>query len=238
MSRPKCVPLKITAHLKDGRINSADGIIMFDSILYHAWFLKHLPEVFQDQLNDDYDGYIGLPLRQLPGNRWEASRGIYEEIGQGIEHYNKRPDFFSSDKIGYLANDKGLISDSVGEYRAYRNPQLIRTVKDGKIVFYAVGHKSEVEELLSYIPAVGKKPAMGWGIVDKWEVEEISENYSTWHPEFGLMRPVEFDKAGEVAELSYCKEKYPVMMYGIKPPYWKHKNLRVCYVPIGAFKDD
>lgn len=234
MAKPKCVPLKITAHLLDGRINSADGVIMFDSILYHAWFQKYHPEVFLDQLEDEFDGYIGLPLRQLPGNRWEASRGVYEEIGQAIEHYNKRPDFFASDKIGHLANDKGLISDSVGAYRAYRNPQLIRTVKDGKIVFYAVGHKNEIEELLSYITAVGKKPAMGWGIVEKWEVEEIPENYSTWHPEFGLMRPIEFDKSGEIAELSDYKEKYPVMMYGIKPPYWKHKNLRVCYVPIGS----
>lgn len=25
---------------------------------------------------------------------------------------------------------------------------------------------------------------------------------------------------------------YPIMQYGVKPPYWKAKNLRLCYVPI------
>ena len=232
MAKPKCVPLKIMAHLRDGRINSADGIIMFDAILYHAWFHKYKPEVFLDETSDEFDGYIGLPLRMLPSNRWEASRGIYTEVGQSIEHYNKRPDFFSSDKIGYLGNDSGIISDSVGLYRAYRNPQLIRTVKDGIITFYVVGHKDEIKDLLSYIPAVGKKPSMGWGIVDKWEIEEIEENYATWHPEYGLMRPIIVDEAEQIAELSASKDKYPIMKYGIKPPYWKPKNARICYVPI------
>lgn len=232
MAKPKCVPLEITAHLADGRINSADGIIMFDAILYHAWFLKHKPEVFLAQLEDEFDGYIGLPLRKLPENRWEASKGIYTEIGQSIEHYNKCPDFFAGDKLSYLANDKGIISNSVGIHRAYRNPQLIRTVKDGIIKFYAVGHKSKIEDLLSYIPAVGKKPAMGWGIVDKWTVTEIENNFSLWHPLHGLMRPVIVTDASGIPELS--GKSYPIMKYGVKPPYWKPKNQRICYVPIGG----
>ncbi len=234
MAKPRCVPLKITAVLEDGRINSADGVMMFDSILYHAWFLKYLPEVFQDQLSESYDGHIGLPLRQLSGGRYEASRGVFSEIGQAIEHYNKRPDFFASDKIKFLKNDKGIISDSIGEYRAYRVPQLIRTVKDGIVEFFAVGHKAEVEELLSYIPAIGKKPSMGWGRVVRWEVEEIAENYATWHPDFGLMRPIELEEADAIPELMANKGKYPVMPYGVKPPYWKKKNHRLCYVPIGG----
>ena len=232
MAKPKCVPLKITAYLEDGRINSADGVMMFDAILYHAWFLKFHPEVFLDQLESSFNGYIGLPLRHLPGNRYEASKGVFVELGQAIEHYNKRPDFFASDKIKYLENAKGIISDSVGPYRAYRVPQLVRTVKDGKVVFFAVGHKAEVEELLSYIPAIGKKPSMGWGTVNRWEVEEIAENFATWHPVFGLMRPIEVDQVESVPELAAHKDRYPIMRYAIKPPYWKPKNIRVCYVPI------
>lgn len=87
---------------------------------------------------------------------------------------------------------------------------------------------------MSYIPAVGKKPAMGWGIVTRWEVEEIEENYATWHPEYGLMRPIAIEEANEVPEL--VGNKYPAMMYGVKPPYWKSKNMRLCYVPIGLAK--
>lgn len=229
MSKKPTRPLKITAHLADGRLNSADGIVMLDSILYHAWFWKHHPEVLNGMGSAEYDGYTGLPLRQLPGNRWAASRGIYEEIGKTVEHLNKRPNFFNGDKIAKLDMEKGIISDSVGLYRAYRIPSVIRTVKDGLITFWAMGHLAEVQDLLDSIPAVGKKYAAGYGIVDLWRVEECEEDYTLWHPQYGLMRPVEVDSS-EANELDLSG--YPVMQYGVKPPYWKAKNMRLCYVPI------
>lgn len=225
MPKQKTIPLKVTAKLLDGRFQSKDGIIMFDSILYHAWFFKYHPEVFDTgKWMEHGEGYIGLPLRQLHKNRWAASKGIYTELSQTIEHWNKRPDFFTSDKTDYLDMQKGLISDSVGQYRAYRTPCVIRTVKDGNIVFYCVGHKDKILDLLSYIPAVGKKPSMGWGLVQEWSIEEINEDYSYMHPDYGLMRPTPTDEA----ELN----GYPIRNYGIKPPYWKNVNQRPCYVPI------
>ena len=49
--------------------------------------------------------------------------------------------------------------------------------------------------------------------------------------EYGLMRPevVGSDEAKGL-ELS----TYPVMQYGIKPPYWKPCNMRLCHVPIAT----
>lgn len=225
MPKSKCVPLKITAHLLDGRFSSADGILMFDSVLYHAWFLKHAPHVLEGVYKPEQIGYVGLPLVHLEDNRWAASKAVYQEIDKIVEHYNKRPDFFASDKLDYLDMDKGIISDSVGLYRAYRNPQLIRTVKDGILTFYAVGKKDKIEELLNLMIGVGKKTAMGFGIVDRWDVEETEEDYTTEHPEHGLMRPIEVEKADK----TYV---YPIMEYAIRPPYWKTINQRLCYVPI------
>lgn len=224
MAKGKTKPLKVTAKLIDGRINSADGIIMFDGVLYHAWFLKYHPEVFETgQWMEHGSGYVGLPLRQLPGNRWAASRGVYKQLAEKIEHWNKRPDFFAPDKIDFLDMDKGLISDSVGGYRAYRTPNVIRVIKDGIIDFYCMGHKDDILDLLSYIPAVGKKPSMGWGIVAEWTAEEIDEDYSLMHPECGLMRPT------PVEEIEL--DGYPMMDYSVKPPYWKQGNKRRCYIP-------
>lgn len=230
MAKQPTSPIKITVHLKDGRLNSADGIVMFDSILYHAWFAKNCPEVLEGRGRLKYNGYIGLPLRQLPDNRWAASKGVYSEIGQTVECMNRRPNFFNADKLQYLDMEKGIISDSVGLYRAYRIPNVIRTVKEGEITFWAMGHKSEVEELLSFIPALGKKPAAGYGIVDTWKVEDCEEDYSLWHPEYGLMRPVE---VGSEESTRINLNGYPVMLYGVKPPYWKAENARWSYVPIG-----
>lgn len=230
MAKSPTKPLEITAYMLDGRIVSTDGIIMFDSILYHAWFLKHAPHVLRGEGYDNYNaGYIGLPLRQLPGNRYAASKGVYEETSRNIEHYNKRPDFFASDKIGYLDQDKGLISDSVGKYRAYRNPVVVRTVKNAVIKFYAMGDPEKVSDLLSLMPAVGKKPSMGWGIVEKFEVREINEDYSLFHPKHGLMRPVPIE---ESENYDFDFSPYPIINYGIKSPYWKPVNFRQCYVPI------
>ena len=226
MPKSKCVPLKVTAHLVDGRFSSTDGIVMLDSILYHAWFIKHAPHVLEGVYKPEQIGYVGLPLVHLEDNRWAASKAVYQEIDKIVEHYNKRPDFFSGDKIDYLDMDKGLISDSVGLYRAYRNPQIIRTVKNGIITFFAVGHKNEVVELLSLMIGVGKKTAMGFGLVSRWEVDEIEEDYTTEHPEYGLMRPIEVEKSEKVYD-------YPIMQYAVKPPYWKPKNMRLCYVPVG-----
>ena len=229
MAKGPTTPIKVTAHLLDGRLNSADGIVMLDSILYHAWFWKHKPEVLEGYGNETYDGYIGLPLRKLPGNRWAASRGVYTETGKTVEYINKRPNFFNADKIGHLGMEKGIISDSVGQYRAYRMPNVIRTVDKGIITFYAMGHRDEVQRLLDLMQAVGKKSAAGYGLVDHWTVEDCHADYSLWHPEYGLMRPVEVDSE-DAAEMDLSG--YPVMRYAIKPPYWKGKNMRLCYVPI------
>lgn len=226
MPKSKCVPLKVTAHLVDGRFSSTDGIVMLDSILYHAWFIKHAPHVLEGVYKPEQIGYVGLPLVHLEDNRWAASKAVYQEIDKIVEHYNKRPDFFAGDKLDYLDMDKGIISDSVGLYRAYRNPQLIRTVKDGILTFYAVGKKDKIEELLSLMIGVGKKTAMGFGIVDRWDVEEIEEDYTTEHPKYGLMRPIEVEKADKTYD-------YPIMDYAIRPPYWKTINQRLCYVPVG-----
>ena len=72
---------------------------------------------------------------------------------------------------------------------------------------------------------VGKKTAMGFGFVSKWKVEEIDEDYTTEHPVYGLMCPIEVDKADK-------KYSNPIMEYAVKPPYWKAKNMRLCYVPV------
>lgn len=231
MAKPKCIPLKITAKLVDGQIDSTDGIIMFDSILYHGWFYKYAPHVLEGQGDDGWSGYIGLPLRQLANNRWDASRAVYKEVARSVQHINRRPDFFAADKYDKFSDNKGIISDSIGEFRAYRMPHIIRIIEGGILTFYAVGHKDEIEELLSYIPAVGKKCSVGWGIVKEWIVEEIDDCYTTYHPEYGLMRPIEVDSE-EARRADFDLSKYPIMQYAIKPPYWKQKNLRLCYVPI------
>lgn len=228
MAKKRTVPLKVTAHLIDGRINSAYGVIMLDGILYHAWFCKYAPHVLEGYTGREWSKKIGLPLMQLDGNRWAASRAVFKQISVKIENYNKRPNFFNADKIDKLNADKGIISDSVGLYRAYRNPNIVHTVENGTLTFFCRGHKDEVLEMLNLIPAVSKKPAMGFGVVEKWVVEDCEEDYSLWHPEYGLMRPMPVEEDDGTHDMS----AYPILQWAVKPPYWKQCNVRLCYVPI------
>lgn len=223
MAKEATKPLKITAHLSDGRLNSADGVVMLDGILYHAWFLKHAPHVLDGNGKTSFNGYFGLPLRQTDYG-YMCSRAVYTEIAKEVDVINKRQDFFRADLTNYLDANRGMISSRIGEYRNYRIPSVIRVVKDGLLTFWAVGHKEEVADLLSRITATGKKNAIGYGIIDDWTVEETDEDYSLIHPKYGLMRPVPVEEAPE----NNC----PAMMYATKPPYWKQSNARLCAVPI------
>lgn len=219
--RTNTEPFKVTCKLLDGRVNSADGLFFLDSILYHAWFMKYAPKVLTGEQREEDAGHFGLPLRQLPDNRYAASCGFYKEFGIKVEYWNKRPDW--DGKINYL-DAKGSIQTGQGPMRAYRMPQIIRTV--GDIEFYGYGTISKVRDLLNYISAIGKKPAAGWGAIKEWIVEPWPEDWSTWSDKYGLMRPIPIDE-----DIGHDLSDYKIRDCAIRPPAWKVCNQVTCYVP-------
>lgn len=228
MSKKTTEPFKVTCKLMDGRINSMDGLLFLDAILYHAWFLKYAPEVYngterkEDHKNWKY--HFGLPLTQFHtdnGIRYAASCGFYRQYEHHIEYWNKRPDFTNGKNEKYL-EAKGKIDTVAGALKAYHYPQIIRTVSD--IEFYGVGTIEKIRDLLSYISAVGKKPATGWGMVREWIVEPFTEDWSTVG-KYGLMRPM------PVEEYETGRQDYKIMQCALLPPYWKNKNIALCYIP-------
>lgn len=223
MSKSTTEPFKVTCKLLDGRINSADGLLFLDAILYHAWFAKYALDVLTGERRVEDAGYFGLPLRQLPNNRYAASCGFYVLYDTTVEYWSKKPNFMGvlGDVYFDIESGTGKINTSSGQQRAYRTPNIIRTV--GDIEFYGYGTIDKVRELLSYIPAVGKKPAEGWGMVREWVVEPCAEDWTTEGP-YGLMRPIPL---GEWE----CKHEAEIRMCGIRPPYWKACNQEVCYIP-------
>ena len=148
-------PFRVTCKLVDGRVNSADGLLFLDAILYHAWFLKYAPGVIDgthregENLVENHHLNYGLPLRRLYGNQYSASLGFYHQYEEHIEYRNKRPDW---DTHADYLDGGGKIKTGVGTMRAYRMPQVIRLV--GDIEFYGYGTIEKVRDLLSYIPAV------------------------------------------------------------------------------------
>ena len=228
MSKKTTEPFKVICKLVDGRINSVDGLLYFDAILYHAWFLKYAPEVIQGTKNKEnhaeWKNNFGLPLTQIHNNeqhRYAASCGFYKQYEQHIEYWNKRPDF-TSGKNGKYLETKGKIDTTAGSMKAYHFPQVIRTISD--IEFYGVGTISKIKDLLSYIPAIGKKPAAGYGMVMEWIVEPFPEDWSTTG-QYGLMRAMPID------EYNPDRKNYRIMQAALLPPYWKTRNIALCYIP-------
>ena len=227
MSKKTTEPFKVTCKLMDGRINSADGLLYLDAILYHAWFLKYAPEVMQGtarkESHPEWKFHFGLPLTQIHSDgqhRYAASCGFYEQYEQHVEYWNKRPDFTSGKNEKYL-EAKGKINTSAGPLKAYHFPQIIRTISD--IEFYGVGTIEKIKDLLSYIQAVGKKSAAGWGMVREWTVEPFPEDWST-AGKYGIMRPMPVEE--------YKPDKqYRISESPLLPPYWKSKNTALCYIP-------
>lgn len=227
MSKKTTEPFKVTCKLLDGRINSVDGIINFDGILYHAWFAQHDPDVFNGiKANSKTHMDFGLPLTRMNDGRYAASVGFYHQYEQNIEYWNKRPDFTNGRNCRYL-DAKGKIDTGAGPLKAYHFPQIIRTVSD--IEFYGVGTIEKIRDLLSYMPAVGKKPSLGWGNVKEWIVEPFPEDWST-EGKYGLMRqmPVEEYKP---------KSTYQIREVPTMPPYWKENKVRLCYIPEAIIDD-
>lgn len=214
-------PLKITAKLLDGRVNTSDGLIYLDAILYHAWFLKYDPKVLTGEKKGTTKHY-GLPLLNLPNNQYAASVGFYEEYDQNIEYWNKRPRWDKHQRM--LNTDKGKIKTSVGLERAYRMPQIIRTISDPE--FYCIGTKEKIIDLLSYIPAIGKKPSAGWGKVIEWTVEDFEEDWTVYSDKYGIMRPLPID-----VDYPFDTDSYRIEDLAIRPPSWKIKNQQTCYMP-------
>jgi hypothetical protein len=213
-------PFKVTCKLTDGRVNTADGLLFLDSILYHAWFLKYAPKVITGEQQEKEAGHFGLPLRQLPNNRYAASCGFYKDYGTHIEYWNKRPAW---DRRAEYLDAHGKMNASAGTMRAYRMPQIIHLLSD--IEFYGYGTVEKVQELLNYIPAVGKKPAEGWGTVKEWIIESWPEDWSTWG-KYGLMRPMPIEE-----DIGHDLSSYVIRDCAIRPPAWKARNQMTCYVP-------
>lgn len=215
---------RVICKLLDGRINSADGLIYLDSILYHAWFEKYAPKVLTGEQSAIDAVRIGLPIRQFQNNRYAASTGFYKSYGESIEYWNKRPDWMAHESYYDLNNGSAKIRIGEGPMRAYRTPQVIRLV--GDIEFYGYGTIDKIRDLLTYIPAVGKKPAAGWGAVAEWTVEEWPEDWSTWSEAYGLMRPIPIDE-----DIGHDLSGYVIRDCAIRPPSWKACNQTTCYIP-------
>lgn len=216
-------PFRVTCHLYDGRVLSTDGLFFLDAILYHAWFAKYQPQVLQG-IHAQFDRmHMGLPLLRVNG-RYAASCGFYTQNAIGTDNWVKHSDFQAPFAQGLLdLGNAAQVNTSSGLFKSYYENPVVRLI--GPVTFYGVGNATKVRDLLSYIPALGKKSSAGWGAVSRWDVDPWHEDWSTYSPDLGLMRPMPPE------EIAIDPAPYMLRDVGVKPPYWKPYSQKLCYVP-------
>lgn len=130
-----------------------------------------------------------------------------------------------------FGNSLGLVNTGRGEFKDYAMPVV--AVSAGKVVFFANGDEAEIRRLLGHVVAIGKKRAIGFGMIREWVVERTSKDVSIYMPG-GVSRnvPKRFDERPKrVQWMSY--------MY----PYWDRTKFAECSIPkwrfdsIGEFEE-
>jgi hypothetical protein len=89
------------------------------------------------------------------------------------------------------------------------------------VTFYGHGNLPEVLRLLSFLPALGKKTAYGFGAFHSVEVEELPKDRSVVH-EGRAMRPIPVGMLEEADE---------TMITAYRSPYWAKENVAECARP-------
>lgn len=91
-------------------------------------------------------------------------------------------------------------------------------------LWYVVGEREAIEELLAPVTHVGKKTAQGNGRLNGWAVEPCLEDWSETGPDGRLMRAIP------------CRPGEGGVLYGVRPSYWLAANQLPCVLP-GAGED-
>lgn len=110
---------------------------------------------------------------------WACSRTQIEIKGRDTQYWNKRFDTQAalSDHIDFGVRVQKIIIEQ-GQFKAYHMP--LPTLVCDRIVWYACGDVEQVAQLLQPLAAIGKKRSQGNGMVLRWEVEGVPEDYSEW----------------------------------------------------------
>lgn len=142
-----------------------------------------------------------------------VSSPIVDGVCETTEHFVRRADYATL-KGRIKPTEIAKLRQTTGPYAPSFEPHRVRTVR--AIAWYARGDVPLLKDWLSHIGHIGGKTAAGYGIVDRWEVEELGASmFDAWYLQDGvLMRPV------PIAVFNEAPKGAKPYFGAIKPPYW------------------
>lgn len=154
---------------------------------------------------------IDIPLARSSCGRYHlASVGLGEVDCHELKYINRR---FPISEAQWLGDEKlKRIDLSAGPQKHFRVPLETRHLRGDELVFYAVGDRAQVAELLALITHLGRRRAIGLGRVRRWKVDACAswEGFPVLSREGRALRNLPLETAGlREFELGYDRMTYP-----------------------------
>lgn len=209
-------PLRITAYPRCGIV--ADEYLPIDGILFYVAMRQAYGSQILTTPGKSADAIaVELPLEKRTLNgEWfyAASFAEWQYYADGQGFWVKRFDQKQGHFIDF-DNRRGKVIVEQGRYKAYHMPTFYRHAL--AVVWYVVGDKTKIENLLAHVTHIGKKTAQGNGRIIRWKVEEWSHDWSLYGEDGQLMRAIPDGENG--------------ILYGIRPSYWARENQVMAALP-------
>lgn len=212
-------PLEITARL-NGPICMPYAPIALDGLL--AWAVAQRDGIEPALRTRDLVP-IEIPVQREPDGRFHlASFAQYEVERREGQWTNRRPPV---EHAQLLASPKvRTINIGTGPSKGFRIPREALHLRNDMLIWWCIGEREVIEDLLSLVLYLGRKRAVGLGEVAEWDVSECT----TWDG-FPVvrgsqpLRPLPPDWPGLVdPEIGYSCITYP---------YWIASEEQICAVP-------
>lgn len=193
--------------------------VMFDSLLALCWHIDN--GRYEAPVKDEEYVQEELPLVKESGV-WKASAGFITGVRKK-DTWHKRF-LFDFDYMIDFGNKQKAVRTGSGTHKSYSMPIVYIPAK--KIVFFAEGDSKEVARLLKHLVGIGKKHAIGYGMIKSVEITEGCNDKTTLYNN-RVMRSVPCK--GE----NYENRK---QMLACRMPYHDKRNLELCWEPEWLFK--
>ena len=239
-------PLLVRAHLATGIAQASSWGIALDSLLAaELWSRRTLeiraaggepPNLHDTAVPEDID----LPLARCTAAgetdgrwHWAATTAFPEgrpaDLPPDVHMWNGRVDHRA---VEHLTPElPSVVSDRQGRYRARRMPLLVTICS--AVTWSCIGDPEAIAELLTDLPAIGKKRSHGEGHVLRWEITNLLD-VDDWtaahlHPDGTLGRPTPAeclaDRGDQVVDGG-------IGTAGLRPPYMHRARQHTLHLPV------
>lgn len=221
--------LQITLILKN-RIMTNYPYLLLDGIILYGIAEETLGENHpvlsaREPMVEIWDN-LPIPLKKTYFTKdkffYHCSIGRFQNYSVNTTSIHK---FFDYSNLKYTKHKKRY-NRSGGIFKMER--KIFPTINCDKIIFWCVGNKEKLTQILSKVQGLGKKVTCGYGSISKIIIDEIKEDYSIFHPEFGLNRPIPKslfqEYKNKIKTITLANVSY-------KPPNWAKSNHIQCILP-------